>query len=209
MMGVTYMRILLAIFFILSLSIPAMAGSGHYTNGMEGIKCGTIPPEGFYLKTYIAAYKADETRDNHGDKIDMDFDLDVAALALRPIWVTPWKIFGADYTLQGVIPICYTGLNTEGSAGTYKNGLGDIDVGPILLSWHIGRFDIAAGYEIYIPTGKYNKDSAICVGKNFWTHMFSLGGTAYFDEARTWSASILARYETNTKNNDTGSSKTF
>lgn len=41
------------------------------------------------------------------------------------------------------------------------------------------------------------------IGKGYWTFLFSAVGTLYFDEAKSWHASILARYEVNTEQDKT------
>lgn len=83
--------------------------------------------------------------------------------------------------------------------GERRNGLGDICVEPFLLAWHGARYDAAAGVGLYMPTGRYDEQEAANPGKGMWTGMGTLGGTLYFDDAKTWSASLLSRYEVHSK----------
>jgi len=82
-------------------------------------------------------------------------------------------------------------------------GLGDICIEPFLLSWHGSMYDAAFGMALYVPNGDYDEKEPASPGKDMWTGMFTLGGTAYFDTEKTWSASILSRYETHSDKGDT------
>lgn len=84
------------------------------------------------------------------------------------------------------------------AAGVKDNdfGLGDIDFSPLSIAWHRDRYDLAVGLDFFAPTGQYNKLNPASPGKDFWTTMFTGGATYYFNEEKTWSAAILARYET-------------
>jgi hypothetical protein len=81
--------------------------------------------------------------------------------------------------------------------------LADICVEPILLSKHYDTFDISAAYAIWVPTGEMDLTRPDKPGKDFYTHMLTLGGTYYFDKDKTWAASVLNRYEYSTKQNQT------
>lgn len=194
-------RFMKVLFFVFALTILvwgiAEAGeTGHYVNGVEGIKAASVPGPGFYYKMYNALYSADTLTDDGGDELDVDFDVTVFASAHRFIWVTPVKILGGDFLMDTTIPLIYTDIDID-AAGISDNafGLGDVCVEPFALSWHGSRYDAAFGVAGYLPVGQYDEDDPASPGKDFWTAMLTLGGTYYFDEHKTWSASILGRYE--------------
>ena len=187
------------------LFVPAFAGeTGHYVNGVEGIKAATLPPPGRYLRLYNVLYSADKLMDADGNALDVGFDVTVYALANRSIWVTDKKIWGANYAIDVIVPLIYTDIGI-GALGLDSSelGVGDITVEPFLLSWHGPRYDAAFGLGLYIPTGDYDATEPASPGKDFWTGMITAGKTYYFDDARTWSASILARYEIHSEKGDT------
>lgn len=178
--------------------------TGHYVNGAEGIKAATLPPSGFYYRMYNVFYNADSLRDENGDELDVDFDVSIYALVNRFIWISDKKILGGNFFMDAVIPL----INTEieiGAAGVSDNkfGLGDINLEPFGISWHGLRSDAAIGLSVYVPTGEYEKNNAASPGKDFWTVMFTMGGTVYFDAEKTWAASILGRYETHSEKSET------
>lgn len=181
----------------------AHAGHSHYTNGVEGIKAATLPPEGFYWRMYNVYYQADKMKTND-KKSNKDFEADVYALVNRFIWTTPVKVFGASLTMDLVVPLIYSDIKFDGVFSDNQFGVGDILVEPVVLHWHGDRWDSVLGVGLYLPTGEFNKNRPASPGKGYYTTMFSFGGTVYFDEAKTWSLSALGRYElNNTKQEET------
>ncbi|QTA92853.1 SphA family protein [Desulfonema magnum] len=175
----------------------AFAGAeNEYPNGIEGIKAASLPPPGFYYRMYNVLYTADTNTDKDGDELDIDFDLTLFANAHRFIWVSDWKFLGADFASNIIVPIFNIDLEI-GALGVDDSqfGLGDIFIEPFVLAWHGSQYDTVFAMGVWAPTGQYDKDEPASPGKDMWTWMGTVGGTYYFDTAKTWSASILARYE--------------
>ena len=82
-------------------------------------------------------------------------------------------------------------------------GLRDIQIEPLLLSWHKQQFDFAAGYAVWVPSGCFNKNDLVNLGNGYFTHMLTLGGVWYPDAKKTWAISLLDRYEINQEQNQT------
>ncbi len=183
----------------------AFAGeTGHYVNGGEGIKAATLPPPGLYWRVYNQFVDADKLTDKDGDTMDVGYDLHVYSLVNRLVWISNAQILGADFGSDIIIPLAYTDVEIKAS-GVEDNdfGLGDIAVEPLVLSWHGDRYDASFGLAVYVPTGEYDKNKPASPGKDFWTGMITLGGTYYFDVRKTWSASILSRYEIHSDKDET------
>ncbi len=153
---------------------------------------------------YNVLYNADKLTDGDGNKLDVDFDVTVYALVNRLIWVSDMKIWGGDYIADVIIPLVSTDFKI-GALGIDSNefGFGDIAIEPFVLSWHRPRYDAAFGFCFYAPTGDYDSTEPASPGKDFWTAMFTLGETYYLDPEKTWSASILGRYEIHSEKGDT------
>ena len=178
--------------------------TGHYVNGSEGIKAATLPPPGFYWRLYNQFYTADTVKDGNGNELDVGFDLNVYALVNRFVWISNVKILGADFGASLVVPLVCTDIQIKGMGIDDKEfGLGDIAVEPFVLSWHNPCYDAAFGLALYVPTGEYDINEAASPGKDFWTGMATVGVTYYFDEERSWSASILGRYEIHSEKDET------
>jgi len=186
-----------------ALAATAALQAQHYPAGVEGIKAASLPPPGFYLRDYNLMYFADQVNDPDGHKAPVDFDLTAYAQAIRPIWITDWKVLGANYGMDVLVPFIYTDLSVNG-VGDSSFSLGDIFFEPVTLSWHGKLYDVGVGYGFWAPTGPYDAGEMTNPGQNFWTQMFTAGATGYFDTNRTWALSALCRYEINSENPDTG-----
>jgi hypothetical protein len=200
-MGIT--RVMAALMLAGSMPSFVWAGESHYVNGVEGIKGATLPPSGLYGRIYGVYYHADQMKDNAGDTLPIDFDVQVYALVPRLIWVTPFQILGADYFADISVPVIRTDLSIGAAKiDAEKTGMGDICVEPLGLAWHGTRYDAALAVGVYLPVGEYDKDDPASPGKDMWTSMGTAGVTLYADDAKTWSASILSRYEIHSQKQD-------
>ena len=188
---------------LMILSSAGFAGDAHYVNGVEGIKAATLPPPGLYGRLYGAYYHADTVTDDNGDKADIGFDVTVYAAVPRLIWVSPYEILGGNYFADVIAPILQTEVSVD-VAGVDDDefGLGDVCVEPFGISWHGARYDAAVALAGYLPTGEYDEDNSASPGKDMWTFMSTAGATVYADAEKTWSASILSRYEIHSEQED-------
>lgn len=178
-------------------AIPVHAQeTGHYVSGVEGIRAATLPPPGMYWRMYSVLYDASDLVGKDGEELPVGFDLSVFALVNRFIWITDYKILGADFGMDLIVPVLNTDIKIS-ALGVEDDqfALGDITIEPFVLAWHGPRYDAAFGIALYMPTGDYDIKEPASAGKDMWTTMLTLGGTYYFDRKKTLSASILSRYE--------------
>lgn len=163
--------------------------ASHYPAGAEGIKAGSLPPPGIYFRDYNFFYSADNFKG-----LPVDFDIFAYINAPRVIWMTDINILGANYGMDVIVPFGYMDWKVAGQSSDHF-GLGDIQIEPLLLSWHFKQFDVAAGYAVWAPTGDFERGRPDLLAKGFWSHMLTLGGTWYPDTEKTWAVSLLNRYE--------------
>jgi hypothetical protein len=165
----------------------------HYPVGAEGLNGASLPPPGVYVRDYNFFYTASKV-----DGLGVDCDIFAYVQAPRLIWITPWQLLGANYGMDVIVPFAYKDVSLPGTSG-YQFNLADIQIEPLLLSWHTKQFDIAAGYAVWAPTGKFGTSSAIdyltSPGAGYWSHMLTLGTVWHPDTEKTWSLSLLGRYE--------------
>ncbi|MBF0102152.1 MAG: transporter [Desulfobacterales bacterium] len=179
----------------------SIALTGHYTNGAEGIKAASLPPPGYYWRLYNCLYTSNENMDAYGNKLPIDFDITLYGLINRFIWVSKTEILGGNYFSDLIIPVLNIDLKV-GALGVDDRefGLSDICFEPFGISWHGAQYDAAVAFGVYAPTGE--ADEPVALGKDYWTGMFTWGGTYYLDSEKTLSGSVLARYEIHTEQND-------
>ncbi|SDW84904.1 Uncharacterized conserved protein [Lutibacter oricola] len=170
--------------------------TGHYTPGVQGLKVASLPPPGFYYIMHNVYYTADTYYDGNGDKAPIDFDITVFANVHRFLYVWEDVIFGANYGVHVLVPTTYTDISiSDFGVNDNKFGVGDIVIEPLILSWNKQKFDAIVALAAIAPTGSYDVNEAASPGKSFWSTMLTFGGTYYFNESKSWHASILNRYE--------------
>lgn len=179
------------------ITLPGIAqAQTHYPAGVEGIKGASLPPPGLYLRDYNYLYWSDDLKGG-----PPDFDLFAYIQAPRLVYITDLTLLGGFYGADILVPFAYQDLTAGGFSGS-KFGLSDIFVEPITLSWHPQKFDFSVGYGFWAPSGDYDPNNPVSPGKGFWTQMLTAGATWYPDEEKTWSVSLLNRYEFNQENQD-------
>lgn len=171
-------------------TVTSAQTTGHYPAGAEGLKGASLPPPGVYLRDYNFFYFADRAPRTGAPN---DFCAFLYANAPRLIWISDFKILGGYYGADIIVPFYYGKVRAGGQTDTTFT-MGDIQVEPITLSWHTKQADFAVGYAFWAPNGDVGKPARI-LGKGFWSHMLTAGGTFYFDADKNWHLSLLNRYE--------------
>lgn len=182
---------------------------GHNTTGDFGLMSGTQVPPGFYLAPIYIRYDADTLRNSAGDPVSLDPDrrgsVMVNAYALGLIWVSEYKIFGANYSIQAFPAFTDNALEAPiiGVNEGASTGFADLYVQPINLGWHTARADFIAGLGIYAPTGRYEPDGDENLGLGMWSFEVFGGTTVFLDRDRRWHFAAAAFYETHTEKEGT------
>ncbi len=178
-----------------------MAGeTGHYVCGVEGIKLGTVAPPGFYYKIYNVFYNTHAIKDNHGDLVHLRPDIQDYIMVHRPIWVTEYIILGGHYFTTLLLPFAYADFRIrETKTSDSRWSYGDMCFEFFGLSWNNQRWDGIFSLSVYMPTGGHSRYQPASLGKDFWTMMFSSGGTYFFDINKMWALSVLTRYEVHSR----------
>jgi hypothetical protein len=167
---------------------------------------GALPPPGTYFINYLSWYSADSFRDDNGDKLFDDFDLDVVANTLRLVHVTDYKFLGANWAVHAFLPLVNVDVSRRiappfDRESDSRFGLGDIIIDPFILGWHGKNWHLITGLDIYVPTGAYDKNDLANIGRNYWTFEPVVAFTYLSDGGFEVSAKLM--YAFNTENNDT------
>ena len=120
-------------------------------------------------------------------------------------YVSKAKILGANYGAMVAVPLANASIEAPAFAldDTVETSLSDLLIRPIDLGWHTKRADVAAGLQLYAPTGRYERGGDDNIGKGMWTYEPFLGTTVYFDERRTVSLATTAYWEFHGDKKDT------
>ncbi len=176
---------------------------GTHLLGDFGLNAGTqaSPSVGVAIPFYI--YDTKKYINSDGDEAGTSSDVTTFLTGIGGSVVTGFKIFGAHYGATILIPFAQNRI--EGNMVNTKGSLAftDMYVQPVQLGWHTARVDYLFGYGLYMPTGKYTLGDDGNTGLGMWTNEFSVGGTLYFDKAKSFNFSTLVFYATNSKKKGT------
>lgn len=213
--------------FVLAAAAALVAGNASaqqlIIKGMYGMKAGTMPDPGLYVGMFgdIAWY--DEIKTGSGDTIHGP-KLTPELFGPLVMWVSTYKIFGADYGAMAAVPFANFRVQLPllgGSQAQTGLDLSQLWVVPLSLGWHIkdplplspGGADITFHYAFYAPTGRYTPGAPNNTSLGMWSNELSARLTAYFDKNRDWHGSAALFYDINSKKKDqdwtTGNPFTF
>ena len=194
----------------LLLAVPAQAQlNGSHTPGDFGVQSGSQPQPGFYAALFYLRYDADTIKDADGNVVRLSpsapGSIEVAAVAPLAWYVSKAKILGANYGAMVVLPFANASIEAPAFAigETIDTSVSDLLVRPLDLGWHTTRADVTAGFQLYVPTGRYERGGSDNIGKGMWTYEPFVGTTVYFDEKRTVSLAATAYWELHSKKKDT------
>ncbi|WP_319575959.1 transporter [uncultured Desulfobacter sp.] len=169
--GSSFILVLAMIFCSIHSALAAEGGGSAYLGGNEDFMAGALPGPGFYPIVYAFHYTADELMDGNGDKVPVDFDLDVTGTAFRFIYVSDMTLFGASVAWHTIIPVVNSDVEiVPAGVDASTTGLGDIVVSPMILGWHLSKnFHLIGAMDVWLPVGEYDVDDAASIGRNYWT----------------------------------------
>ena len=176
---------------------------GHKVLGSLGLLAGSQPGSGYYVADRLLFYRATDLFDRNGNRIPLGLDLEAVANAIG-VQAT-FQLLGRSLYLNATLGVPAASIHAEierPEASIERYGFGDFYVQPVKIGWKTAQMDIVSGYAFYAPTGRFTPRGSGGIGRGNWTHEFSVGGTLYFDRARTWHISALGSYELNQRKRD-------
>lgn len=180
----------------------AQLKGGHLFGG-AGLKSGTQAPENTITALAVGyLYTANALNNDAGDKVaSPDFNMFIAAPGFN--WVSDFKILGATYGAAALFP--FASNRIEGNSIDSKSDFAysDTYIQPVQLGWARKKADFLFGYQLYIPTGKYEYGGSGNSGLGMWINEFTAGTTVYLDPKKEWHIASNFSYEIHGKKKDT------
>lgn len=174
-------------------------GSDSYPSGAEGVLAGALPPPGFYGQTFYVNYHASRFVDKHGKSMIPGFGLNLNGVVERLIYMTDYTLIGGQLGFYVAQPVFDLRISQGGQRGNRK-GISDT-LAAVMLGWHSGNHHWAAAIEGVFPTGEYDRDRMVNLGKNYYTarpiFVYS------YHQPDGWDLSTKLSYSFNTENHDT------
>lgn len=227
-----------AIVLLASLGTTGLYAQGHFAPGVPSIRDLVVPEPGFYGVLYNYWYETNQLNDRNGNAVNsitinpgpgpgvsVDIEVDVNVFAIAPVfmWVSDWKVAGANYAAYISPTFASSSVGAAAaiagrqgiSAETSQFATGDLFVQPVWLGWNTKHLDVATGYGFYAPVGKYavrtvdipivgptKVASADNIGLGYWTHQLQGSLSFYPWENRATAVTSAWTYEINGEQED-------
>jgi len=98
---------------------------------------------------------------------------------------------------RNLLTLTVTGLRPDTA-----NGIGDIELLPLMLGWTNGDLKFGGQFAVYAPTGEYEQGALGNIGKNFWTFEPGLNAS-WLSSKIGLELSAFAGFDFSTKNDKT------
>jgi hypothetical protein len=169
--------------------------------GVQTIASGVLQDPGNYLLNYNTWVYANSFPGNDGKNTLPDGDLRVQAHSLRYLHVFDnLKIAGGDTAFE-IASAYVTSTLSSPFVNGHDSGIGDTSFGPS-IGWHSPTFHQMVSLLAVVPTGSYNAQRAVNVGRNYYALQADYAASWFF--ARQWELSGMLKFVFNGKNHSDG-----
>jgi hypothetical protein len=188
-------------FLLISVGAEAQY-KGDHIPGFIGLESGSQAPPGLYVGDLVYVYHTDTIKDNKGNAVNLPGRLTSTADAILVSLVTNYKVFGGKVGASLGIPFIKNRIQFN-SLDVHTNFAYTDTFAGATLGWELKRADVTAGYNLYMPTGKFEPNANDNTGLGMWGNEFTIGSTVYLDQKRTWNAAATFALEFTTDKKDT------
>jgi hypothetical protein len=192
-----FLRMGLSVIFLLIALCSEAQYKGDHIPGFLGLQSGTQAPSGLYVGNLAWVYPTSTIKDNDGHSINLPGSLTSTAEIILVNLVTNHKVFGANVGASAAFPFIKNRIQLNSIDVNTGFAYTDMFVGAA-LGWKLKRADIIAGYNLYIPTGRFSSGATNNTGLGIWGNEVYAGSTVYLDQKKTWSAAATFSAEFHT-----------
>ena len=197
------------VFAALASAVPCHAaerGLSHYLAGYYGdFGVAIAPSPGLYV--YATSYNFQATQDISTGSGRISLDANAFIYGFQK--VTAEKFFGADlaFGAYSAYISANLGISLSVPSGTAKSvfhseGQADTSVSPVILYWSSGNWHWNLYEAIFIPTGKFDAQSSLNLGRNYFS-FDTVFATTWLDQKAGIEISVVQGLMVNTENTDT------
>jgi hypothetical protein len=192
-------------------AIAAEGGASHYLPGAGGDMLLAAPPApGLTVANTLWFQTGSLGRAVLEGRVEFGLDLDLALNLASASYTFETPVLGGAYTMAAMVPFGYADLSaslTRPGVGRIETGgdsfaLSDIALIPVQLNWSAGPFSFKASQAIIAPTGAYDVDRAVNLGRNYWS-FDTAAAVTWFDPEGGREVSLAPGIMFNTENTDT------
>jgi hypothetical protein len=192
---------------------PSWAGEGGASNYFPGTfgdyAVATAPDPGWIYANYNLFYSADLDRAVLQGQVNLDLETFAYINMSAGLYTFDKPVLGGRFLLGAFVPLGYadrqatvTGRGQSIGVDDSETALGDIALMPASFFWNSGNWHFNLYELITTPTGDYDINNAVNLGRNYWsfdtvfalTHLNLENGREY---------SLVTGLMINTENDDT------
>lgn len=197
-------------------SLAAENGLTNWPLGVNTVIPALLPPPGATeLYSYTVFYSADELRDNSGDKVPVDFEVDAFAQALRVVHT--WNLqtdSGVKFSTGAILSGGHTSAELEPAPGVHlddsETGFNQLYFTPLYLTWSpTPELHLLTGFSAFIPLGDYDRNSLANTTSNYASYVQEFGLTWLPSPAWEFSVSPTVSFNAENENSDYQSGHLF
>lgn len=203
---------LLGLIFSLPID-PAQAGEGASSNYFPGtyglIMPAVAPAEGSNFTSMNLFYRATGSRSVSEGKLNLGIEVRSAVTAGQ--FIRAWNMPSGGTFVMGVIaPFAYADYTSTVSLGGgatrqisgSNSALGDMSFIPASYYWNSGQFNFNVYGVIIAPTGRYDINNDVNIGRNYWG-LDTVFAMTWFNEASGTEISVIPGIMFNSENKAT------
>ena len=189
----------------------AEGGFSHFLPGMAGdIAIAQSPDPGLQIANTVWVQSGDTDVAVLQGLINFNLDTTTVLNIVSGGYTLEVPALGGSYTAAMAIPFGYASLDatlTGPFGGRFQASedafnLSDIFLIPVQLNWNVGTLHWKLAQAIIAPTGGYDVDEVVNLGRNYWS-FDTVGAATWLDPKIGTEVSVAPGIMVNTKNSDT------
>ena len=157
--------------------VAAEGAASNYFPGTYGnIAVATPPSKGWSYLNQSLFYTANVDRALLQGRVNASLDTSAFYNYSYPVYTFKEPVLGADFAISAGVPLGYANFEAQlvsqaGSVAVDDNetALGDIILMPASFYWNNGNWYFNLYELITTPTGKYDVDDDVNIGRNYWS----------------------------------------
>jgi len=191
-------------------AVAAEGASSNYFPGAYGTVAAATPPKAgwTYLNTNLF-YAAQAEQAVLQGRLNVDLDASAYFNMSSGIYAFEEPVLGGRFAMGATLPIGYAALESQSvdPTGTMavddsETGLGDMSLLPAAFYWNDGNWYYNLYENIVAPTGKYDVNDNVNIGRNYWS-FDTVFAVTNLDMTTGRDFSLVAGYMINSENDAT------
>jgi hypothetical protein len=194
------------------------AGASHYFPGVYNDFFMNLQSDpGLYFRNDLMYYGGSLPSEvSLGRNIVADAEMDMWTTILKLVYVSDFELFGGRYGAGVFLPVIFdTNVKARIEAGPFlrgrsisiegqdnRGGFGDLVVLPLSFTWKWGDVNVNLSEAVFMPSGYYNENEIVNLGRNYWS-FDTLVGLTWLHPTRGHEISFNVGFMSNTENEAT------